>query len=56
MANKRVTIKDIANHLGVSYGVINKAMNNKSGISDAMKKKILDAAEELGYRVNKVAQ
>lgn len=56
MANKRVTIKDIANHLGVSYGVINKAINNKSGISDAMKKKILDAAEELGYRVNKVAQ
>ena len=34
MANKRVTIKDIANHLGVSYGVINKAINNKSGISD----------------------
>ena len=56
MANKRVTIKDIANHLGVSYGVINKAINNKSGISDAMKKKVLDAAEKLGYRVNKVAQ
>lgn len=56
MANKRVTIKDIANHLGVSYGIINKAINNKSGISEAMKKKILDAADELGYKVNKVAQ
>lgn len=53
---KRVTIKDIANHLGVSYGVINKAINNKSGISESMKKKVLDTAEELGYRVNKVAQ
>ena len=56
MAGKRVTIKDIANHLGVSYGVINKAINNKSGISESMKKKVLDTAEMLGYKVNKVAQ
>ncbi len=56
MGEKRVTIKNIAEHLGVSYGIINKALNNKSGISDEMKKKILKTANEMGYRVNKVAQ
>ena len=53
---KRVTIKDIASKLNVSYGIINKALNNKSGISDEMREKILATADELGYRVNKVAQ
>ena len=56
MDEKRVTIKNIAEHLGVSYGIINKALNNKSGISDEMKEKILRTAKEMGYRVNKVAQ
>lgn len=51
-----MTIKDISNHLGVSYGIINKALNNKSGISEEMRAKILKTADELGYRVNKVAQ
>lgn len=56
MEEKRVTIKNIAERLGVSYGIINKALNNKSGISNEMKKKILETAKEMGYRVNKVAQ
>lgn len=56
MAEKRVTIKDIAEKLGVSYGIINKALNNKSGISEEMKERILTTANEMGYRVNKVAQ
>lgn len=56
MDKKRVTIKDISESLGVSYGIINKALNNKSGISDEMKEKILKTANEMGYRVNKVAQ
>ena len=56
MENKRVTIKDIANRLNVSYGIINRALNNKPGISDEMRDKILKTADELGYRINKVAQ
>lgn len=56
MEQKRVTIKDIAARLGVSYGVINKALTGKSGISNEMKEKILTTAKEMGYRVNKVAQ
>ena len=53
MEQKRVTIKDIAARLGVSYGIINKALTGKSGISDEMKQRILTTAEEMGYRVNK---
>ena len=56
MDGKRVTIKDIANTLGVSYAIINRALNHKSGVSDEMREKILRTADELGYRVNKVAQ
>ena len=56
MSKKRVTIKDIANKLDVSYAMINRALNNKSGISDELREKILKTADELGYRINKVAQ
>lgn len=56
MEQKRVTIKDIAARLGVSYGIINKALTGKSGISEEMKERILTTAKEMGYRVNKVAQ
>ncbi len=53
---KRVTVKDIANHLNLSLGTINKALNNKQGINEETRKKVMDAARQMGYRVNKVAQ
>lgn len=56
MDNKRVTIRDIAEELGVSYAIINRALNNKSGVSDELRRKILDVADRLGYRANKVAK
>ncbi|MBO4978847.1 MAG: LacI family DNA-binding transcriptional regulator [Clostridia bacterium] len=56
MDQKRVTVKDIAAKLGVSLGIINKALNDKGGISDEMRERILTTAREMGYRVNKVAQ
>lgn len=56
MATNRVTMKDISNTLGVSTAIINRALNNKPGVSKELKEKILKTADELGYRVNKVAQ
>ena len=56
MATNRVTIKDISSTLGVSTAIINRALNNKPGVSKELKDKILKTADELGYRVNKVAQ
>ncbi len=56
MGKKRVTIKDISDRLHVSYALINRALNNKSGVSDELREKILETADQLGYRINKVAQ
>ncbi|MBQ9085503.1 MAG: LacI family DNA-binding transcriptional regulator [Clostridia bacterium] len=56
MSNKRITICDIAEELGVSCAIINRALNGKSGVSDELRKKILATAERLGYRANKVAR
>lgn len=56
MPNRRVTIKDIAAELGLSVGIINRALNGKSGVSPKTKALVLDTAERMGYRVNRVAQ
>ncbi len=47
MAEKRVTIKDISDELGVSYAIINRALNNKEGVSKETKLKILETADRL---------
>lgn len=56
MEQKRVTIKDISEKLGVSNGVVSKALNNKRGVKKDLREKILKTADELGYHINKVAQ
>lgn len=46
---KAVTMKDIANEMGVSIVTVSKAMAGKSGVSEEMRKKIMDKAQEMGY-------
>jgi len=55
-AMKRITVKDLARELNVSLNTINKGLNNKPGISEETRQKILATAERMGYRVNRVAQ
>ncbi len=43
------TMKDIANVHGVSINAVSLALNNKPGISEEMRIKILRTAEEIGY-------
>lgn len=43
------TIKDIANHLGVSISTVSKGLNGASDISDDLKQLVLDTAVEMGY-------
>lgn len=45
----KVTMKDIAQIHGVSVNAVSLALNNKQGISNEMRIKILRTAEELGY-------
>lgn len=53
---KRITVKDLARELGVSLGTINKALNNKPGLSDETRKKIIETSQLMGYKINRVAQ
>jgi LacI family transcriptional regulator len=52
---KRITIKDIADKLGISANTVAKAINGKPRISEELRQKVLDTAKEMGYRQNKFA-
>ncbi|WP_439426017.1 LacI family DNA-binding transcriptional regulator [Oenococcus alcoholitolerans] len=49
---KRTTIKDIAKETGLSIGTVSKALNNVDVVKLSTKKKILNAANKLGYFPN----
>lgn len=48
--NKKVTIQDIADALGISRNTVSKAINNMDGIAESTKEKIVQKAIEMGYR------
>lgn len=45
----KVTMKDIANRLGISINAVSIALNDKAGVSDEMRLEILRTADEIGY-------
>jgi DNA-binding LacI/PurR family transcriptional regulator len=51
-----ISIKEVANHCGVSAATVSKALNGYSDISEDTKEKVLKAAEEMGYFPNSVAR
>ncbi|NLB90297.1 MAG: LacI family transcriptional regulator [Clostridiales bacterium] len=53
--NTKVTLKEIAEKAGTSIGTVDRAINNRTGISEERKKKILTIADELGYKPNRIA-
>lgn len=55
MEVKKVTLKDIAQASGYSLVSVHRAMNNKEGVSQAVRQDILRVASELGYTTNYVA-
>ncbi|WP_226671421.1 substrate-binding domain-containing protein [Metabacillus litoralis] len=54
--SNNVTMRDIAARLGVSSVTISKALNDKDGVSDELKQKIKEVADEMGYRFNTLAK
>jgi len=55
MKGNPVTLKDIANELGVSMGTVSRALKDYPGISAKTKKAVKDLAKKLKYRPNPVA-
>ena len=51
-SKKSISTTDLAKICGVSQGTVDRALNNRSGISAATKQRILDAAKKYNYRPN----
>ncbi|SIS89107.1 LacI family DNA-binding transcriptional regulator [Belliella pelovolcani] len=50
--NKEITIYDIAKGIGVSPTTVSRALNNHPAVKEKTKKKIFQAASEMGYQSN----
>lgn len=53
---KNTTIRDIARLADVSYQTVSLVINDKPGVSEKTRKKILRLMEEMDYRPNRAAQ
>ena len=52
MNNGNVTIKSIANALGVSFSTVSKALNNDPNVSASTRKLVQEKAQEMNYTRN----
>jgi LacI family transcriptional regulator len=50
------TVKDIATAVGVSVATVSNVLNGKPNVGSIIRKKVLQAAKQLGYRPNRAAQ
>ncbi len=53
---KRITIKDIAEHLSISTSTVSRALSDDKNIRRETKEQVLECAHLLGYRPNPVAK
>jgi LacI family transcriptional regulator len=60
MARKRatvpLTIKQVADYLGVAQSSVSRALNDHPDVSDGMKERVRQATHELGYELDYLAQ
>lgn len=49
---RRVTMKDVAESLGISISTVSLALRSDSRISEPVQQKVRETAERLGYRLN----
>jgi len=58
MASTTVTLRDVARHAGVHPATASRALNNatRSLVNEATAQRVLQVAEELGYRPNPIAR
>ncbi|MFD2757520.1 LacI family DNA-binding transcriptional regulator [Gulosibacter faecalis] len=56
MANRTVTIQDVARYAGVSRTTVSDALNGTGRVSESTREAVTRAADELGYRPNTAAK
>ena len=54
--NKKMTIHDVADQLGVSISTVSRAISGKGRIGSATRKKVLDFIEAHDYHPNGIAK
>src|ERR1700710_228450 len=47
---KKATLRDVAEYADVALSTVSQALNNKAGVAPDMRRRILAAATEVGYR------
>ncbi len=50
-----VSIRDVAKEAGVAISTVSKVLNNYPNVSEATKKKVMEAVEHLNFVPNQVA-
>ncbi len=55
-AKKRATIKDVAAAAGVSYQTVSRVINNKSGVTEATRRRVKQAIDTLNFRPSLAAR
>ena len=56
MKQRRTSLKDLAEQLGVSIATVSRALRNSHEVGDDMKKRVQELAKKLNYRPNPFAQ
>lgn len=51
-----ITVKEIARITGVARATVDRALNNRGGINEETRQKILSVAKEYGYKPNKIGK
>ncbi|MCQ4118747.1 LacI family DNA-binding transcriptional regulator [Rhodococcus tibetensis] len=54
--HRRPTMADVANRAGVSRTLVSLIFSNKPGASDETRERVLQAADEIGYRLDRAAR
>ncbi|WP_054751836.1 LacI family DNA-binding transcriptional regulator [Piscibacillus salipiscarius] len=52
----KVTIKEIADILGVSTATVSRVLNNSGGYSEETKRRVLDVLKQYNYQANAMAK
>lgn len=56
LANRQVTLQDVAAASGVSAQTVSRVINGKADVSPATRERVLAVVQRLGYRTNAVAR